>query len=72
MVYKVRNNLPDDVLRKSVKHKFSRGELTLRLVAYMHGLNHDAFRKHLTTARKECPALDKLGRQNGTKMIESK
>ena len=50
MFYKVKNDVPEDILREWIK--LSRKELTVRLVAYIHGfgLKHDAFRKHLTTA----------------------
>ena len=69
--YKVRNDVPEDILRRLIEHKVSKRELTVRLVAYIHGLTHDAFRKHLTTARKKYPELDKLWRKNGMEMIES-
>jgi hypothetical protein len=69
--YKVRDDVPKDILRSLIKHKVSKRELTVRLVAYIHGLKQDAFRKRLSAARKEYPDLDKLWRKNGMKMIES-
>ena len=72
MVYKVNNDVPEDKLREWSKHKFSRRELTAKLVAYIHGFKLNAFRKRLTTARKEHPELDKLWRKNGMEKIESR
>jgi len=70
--YKVKNDVPENILRKWIEHKFSKRELAVRLVANIHGIRHDAFRKHLTTARKEHPELDKLWRRNGMEKIKSK
>jgi hypothetical protein len=68
--FKVKENVPEGVLREW--SKYSKREIAVRLVAYIHGLKHDAFRKHLTTARKEHPELDKLWRKNGMEMNEVK
>jgi hypothetical protein len=54
---KKRNDIPDYILKRWIS--LPKRELTVKLVAYIHGLRPESFQKHLTIARKKYPDLAK-------------
>ena len=65
---KKRSDVPDHLLKKWIS--LPKRELTVRLVAYIHGLRPESFQKHLTIARKKYPDFAKAVK-HGMEMIKT-